>query len=294
MDLRQLRYFITLAEELHFSRAAQRLAISQPPLSISIKQLESELGVTLFERSSKAVSLTQAGAALYPLALKIIAQLESARDITREVGRGRRGRLTVGFVGGMLLRGLPELIDDYERQNPGVIVSLREIGSAEQIQALIRGQLGLGFLHTGSLPRELDGMVFGEEPFIACVPAGHRLAGRRRLRVEELRDENLVLFSRDTSPGYYDSVIALCSSAGFSPRLRHEVSHWLTALALVSRNGGVALVPDAFMRLELVGVRYIPLVGSRARSVAYCAWKRAAQTPMEMGFLGHLRKHGAH
>lgn len=289
MDLRLLRYFIVLAEELHFSRAAQRLAISQPPLSIAIKQLESELGVALFERTSKAVALTQAGAALYPQALKVIAQLDIAWDTAREVGLGRRGQLTVGFVGGMLLRGLPELVADYEREHPGVRVALREMGSAEQIQALVRGQINLGFLHASVVPAELDSLVVGDEAFVACLPQRHRLAASKSLRVRELRDENIVLFARETSPSYYDSVIALCATAGFSPRVHHQVSHWLTALVLVSRNAGVALVPDAFMQAQLRGVRYVRLAGAGARSFAYCAWKRGVQDPIEAEFLAFVR-----
>lgn len=289
MDLRLLRYFIALAEELHFSRAAQRLAISQPPLSIAIKQLESELGVALFERSSKAVALTQAGSALYPQALKVMAQLDTAWETTRDVGLGRRGQLSVGFVGGMLLRGLPELIRDYESRHPQVTIALREMGSAEQILALTRGQLNLGFLHANVLPAELDSLVVGDEAFVACLPEQHPLAASASIRVQALRDENIVLFSRDISPSYYDSVIALCASAGFSPRVHHHVSHWLTALVLVSRQAGVALVPDAFVQAELRGVRYVRLSGSAARSLAHCAWKRAAQDPTEAAFLAYVR-----
>lgn len=290
MDLRLLRYFIALAEELHFSRAAERLAISQPPLSIAIKQLESELGVALFKRSSKAVSLTQAGSTLYPQALKVIAQLDIAWETARDVGLGRRGRLVVGFVGGMLLRGLPELVRAYESLHPHITIVLREMGSADQILALTRGQLNLGFLHANALPAELDSVVVGDEAFVACLPEDHPLAHRRSIRASDLRDENIVLFSRDISPNYYDSVISLCSSAGFSPRVHHHVTHWLTALVLVSRNAGVALVPDAFVQAELRGVRYVRLNDSSARSLAQCAWKRAAQDPTEAGFVSYVRQ----
>lgn len=289
MDLRLLRYFVALAEELHFSRAAQRLSISQPPLSTAIKQMEEDLGVSLFERNSKAVSLTQAGMALYPEALKVLAQLENARNATREVGHGRRGRLAVGFVGGMLLRGLPELLAQYEQEHPGVTITLREMGSADQVQAIARGQLSAGFLHANLLPAELDSLIVGNEAFVACLPEGHRLAQATSLQVAQLRLETIVLFARDISPGYYDSVIAMCADAGFSPRIKHEVSHWLTALVLVSRGVGVALIPDAFVRAGIDGVRYVPLDGSKFRSIALCAWKRADQDPVLGEFLRCLR-----
>ena len=164
------------------------------------------------------------------------------------------------------------------------------MGSGEQIQALSRGQLNLGFLHANVLPSDLESLVVGDEAFIACLHEDHPLARRRSIHAQELRDENIVLFSRDISPSYYDSVISLCASAGFSPRVHHHVTHWLTALVLVSRNAGVALVPDAFVRAELPGVRYVRLNDSSARSIAHCAWNLAAQDPTEAEFVSYLRQ----
>lgn len=156
---------------------------------------------------------------------------------------------------------------------------------------LARSQLNLGFLHAGVLPPELDSLVVGDEAFVACLPQHHRLAGRKTLAEGELRDEDIVLFARDISPTYYDSVIALCAGAGFSPRVHHEVSHWLTALVLVSLGTGVALVPDAFAQAELLGVRYIPLSSRKSRSLAFCAWKREEQDPTLAEFLQYLRRY---
>ncbi|MGZ9982287.1 LysR substrate-binding domain-containing protein [Bordetella bronchiseptica] len=285
MDLRQLKYFVALAEELHFRRAAARLSISQPPLSHAIKLLEEELGTALFERTTKSVALTSAGQAFYPEALKVLAQLQAACAVTREVGAGKRGHLRIGFVGGMLLRGLPEIVRDYAQRNPEVIVTLHETSSAEQAKAIARGQLSAGFLHAGLLAPELEGQVIRDEPFVACVPRDHRLAGRRVIDVRQLAGEDMVLFARDVSPGYYDSVIALCMDAGFSPRIRHEVAHWLTALLLISRGGGVALVPDPFVDAGLDGVRYLRLKACDSRSYAHFAWKRDASDPLLREFV---------
>ncbi|MFQ1062507.1 LysR family transcriptional regulator [Bordetella trematum] len=291
MDLRQLKYFVVLAEELHFRRAAARLAISQPPLSSAIKQLEEELGTPLFVRTTKTVALTYAGQAFYPEALKVMAQLQSACAITREVGAGKRGYLRIGFVGGMLLRGLPELVQTYAAINPEVIVSLREMSSAEQIKAIAHGQMAAGFLHAGVLPPQLDGRVIRHEPFVACVPQNHPLARRSRIELQQLAEEDMVLFARDASPAYYDTVVALCMEAGFSPRVRHEVTHWLTALLLISRGSGVAIIPDAYVRSGLAGVQYLHIHAAKPRSLAHFAWKRSAQDPLLHDFSDYVRRH---
>lgn len=289
MELRQLKYFIALAEELHFRRAAARLSMSQPPLSSAIKQLEAELGTTLFERNTKMVSLTTAGAAFYPEALKVLAQLELACATTREVGAGNRGKLRVGFVGGMLLRGIPEAISHYGREATGVTVSLREMNSADQIYAITHGQLAAGFLHAGVLPADLETLIIRSEPFVACLPSDHPRAHQRELDLHHLALEDMILFARDASPSYYDSVIALCAAAGFSPRVRHEVTHWLTALVLIARGAGVAIVPNTFVNAGLQGVRYVALEASVTKSIAYFVWKRGSTDPALLEFVAYLR-----
>ena len=290
MEIRQLKYFIALAEELHFRRAAARLSMSQPPLSSAIKQIEEELGTQLFERNTKMVSLTSAGAAFYPEALKVLAQLEQACAMTRDVGAGKRGQLRIGFVGGMLLRGIPEAVSRYEYETTDVSVSLREMSSAEQIYAITHGQLAAGFLHAGVVPADMETLVVRKEFFVACLPANHARAGQRELNLKHLAQEDMILFARDASPSYYDSVIALCAAAGFSPHIRHEVTHWLTALVLIARGGGVSIVPDAFIHAGLQDVRYVALKGSTSQSIAYFVWKRDSTDPVLLEFVSHMRR----
>ncbi|UUX93992.1 LysR family transcriptional regulator [Aquabacterium sp. J223] len=289
MELRQLKYFVALAEELHFRRAAARLSMSQPPLSSAIKQVEEELGTRLFERNTKVVSLTPAGAAFYPEALKVLAQLEQACATTRDVGAGKRGQLRIGFVGGMLLRGIPEAVSRHDQEARNVTISLREMSSAEQLYAIAHGQLAAGFLHAGVLPADLDSLVIRSERFVACLPADHPCAAQPHLDLKQLSGEDMVLFARDASPSYYDSVVALCAAAGFSPRVRHEVTHWLTALVLVSRGAGVAVVPDAFVNAGLQGVRYVALRPSQTRSIAYLVWKRGGTDPALLEFVAYMQ-----
>jgi len=290
MELRHLKYFVALAEELHFHRAADRLAISQPPLSTAIKQLEEELGTALFQRSTKAVALTSAGAAFYPEAMRLLGQLESACEVARDVGAGRRGLLKLGFVGGMVLRGLPETLEQYRDEVNGVTVSLREMSSADQVAAIAHGQLAGGFLHSGVLPAGLDSMVIGDESFVVCVPEKHPLGRLCRIATGDLSDEDMILFTRDVSPGYYDSVTALCGEAGFSPRVRHHVTHWLTALLLISRGVGIAILPDAFRNVSMDGIRFLDLTPSKVRSVAYFVWARSSDDPALQRFVRYARE----
>lgn len=272
MEFRHLRYFVVLADELHFGRAAQRLSISQPPLSINIQQLEGSLGVTLFERNSKGVKLTPAGVAFREAALSLLAETEQAQDIVRQVAKGVLSRVRIGFVGSMLYRDMPERLTTFQKAQPRVEVVLTELNSAEQIDALLRGQIDLGFVHTERVPRELEKMLYRSEPFVCCVPEGHPATGEKMVMLNTLSEEPFVLFARDASPDYYDRILALCAEQGLQPRVRHEVRHWLSVVSLVSKGMGIALVPCALADSGIAGVRFLPIPQSRYVSDVYCVW----------------------
>lgn len=276
MDLKLLRYFTVLAEEQHFGRAARRLSLSQPPLSLAIRRLEAELGTALFERTSRRVTLTQAGEVLRREAQVILHRAESAQALVRDMAKGSRGRLLIGFSGSMIYRGLPELVAGLRGHLPNAELQLREMNSAEQAEALRRDELSAGFLHGQRLPQELDGFRFQVEPFVLCVPERHPAAAWPTVGAAELRllqAEPFLLFSRQVSPDYYESVIAICLTAGFLPRVESELRHWLTVLAMVASGAGVALVPTCLERSRAPGVAFRPLKPfSRIRSETWCAW----------------------
>ena len=285
MELRHLRYFVALAEELHFGRAARRLSISQPPLSFNIKQLEEDLGVRLFERSSKQVRLTAAGAAFLVEARQILAQAAEARTLVARIAAGKTGRLQLGFVASMLYRDLPHQLERFQRANPGIELVLRELNSAEQVEALRAGRLDAGFAHAPTVPADLEGIEYLSEPFVCCLPEHHPQARRRQADLAALASEPLVLFAREVSPAYYERIVALCVDAGFAPLQRHEVRHWLTVVALVAAGMGVALVPAALARAGMAGVRYLPLRNRSIRSVTRLLWSPARVTPALQGLL---------
>ncbi|MBV7482621.1 LysR family transcriptional regulator [Bordetella sp. BOR01] len=289
MEIRQLKYFVVLAEELHFRKAAARLCISQPPLSTAIKQMESELGTQLFERNTKSVTLTAAGRALYPQAQRTLAQFELACAITRRTGGGALGQLRLGYTGGMLLRGLPQMMRSYEAQQPGVDVSLCEMGSAAQADAIEHRRLAGGFLHASVLPPVLDYITVRRESFVCCVPAGHPVARHKTISLRMLADEPWILFARDTSPSYFDSVLAMSTAAGFSPHIQHNVTHWISAVLLVAQGGGVAVVPRAFTASGIPGVKYLGIRENVSESLAHFAWRKDDDDPALARFIKHVR-----
>lgn len=273
MELRHLRYFSVLAEELHFGRAARRLSISQPPLSVAIRQLEESVGARLFERNSKEVRLTHAGEALQVSARRLLQQAQEAATQARDVASGSAGRLRIGFVGAMLYRGLPPALRAFQATHPAVRITLSEMNSGVQIAELLHDRLDLGFVHTSRMPPELHHKLLLSEPFVCCLPTGHSLARKRVLAPADLRDQPFVLFSREASPDYHERILSICAEAGFLPEVRHEVRHWLAVVSLVSQGMGVALVPQAMRHSALRGAVFRPLDRAVAQSEAYGVWR---------------------
>jgi DNA-binding transcriptional LysR family regulator len=294
MDLKLLRYFTVLAEEQHFGRAAKRLALSQPPLSLAIRRLEAELGTLLFVRTSRLVSLTRAGEVLQREAQAILHRAESARTLVRDVAQGSRGRLLVGFSGSMIYRGLPQLVAALRERLPNVELDLREMNSAEQAEALRLGELGVGFINGRFMPAGLNGFRYQVEPFALCTPAAHPAAARDRVDAADilrLQHEPFLLFSRQVSPDYYESVIAICLEAGFLPKVRFELRHWLTVVAMVASGSGVALVPACLAHSGLPGVAFQPLMPfSKIRSETWCVWGAGSEDALRDTFTTAARE----
>lgn len=288
MEFRHLRYFLAVAEELHFGRAARRLHISQPPLSLNIRQLEEDMGVRLFERNSREVRLTAAGHAFMPQARALLEQAVQAAQRAREAERGVIGHLRIGFVGTSLLRGLPQAVRRFQRIHPRVRLSMRELNSGEQLPELAAGRLDLGFVHTARLPPELDRRLYRSESLVCCLPATHPQAGRRQVDLRQLRDETFVSFARHVSPDYYERIHALCTDAGFMPEVVHEARQWMSVLLMVSQGMGVALVPQVMRHAGIEGVVLRPVAGGTALSQTYCVWRRDVDMPTLSAFLDCL------
>ncbi|MCW5235335.1 LysR family transcriptional regulator [Verminephrobacter eiseniae] len=285
MKLHLLRYFAVLAEELHFGHAAERLAITQPPLSSGIKALEDELGVRLFERSSKHVALTAAGQAYLAEVRVVLEHVARAGETARCVAAGLRGRLDIGFAGSMVYRDMPGIVRAFGQRAPGIEVNLREMSSGEQLEALRHRQLHAGFINTGAVPEPLCSLPLAPDHFVCCLPEDHALAGAASVDLRALAAETFVMFSRAVAPANHDNVIALFQRAGIHPRILHATRQWLTVLTLVALRMGVALVPACMVQAAVKGVRLLPIARLRHPCVGVLAWHQDAVTPALRGFL---------
>jgi DNA-binding transcriptional LysR family regulator len=279
LDVRQIRYFAVVAEEKHFGRAAQRLGMSQPPLSLAIRQLEAELETPLFRRNSRHVELTRAGIALQREARLLLRQFEEAKAQVKAVADGKEGRLRVGFGGSMLYRGLPQIVDLFRKKNPGIELLLTELNSVEQVAAIKRDEIDFGFVLGAKTAAELNGFRFHAEPFVACVPLHHPAAKARTLKLGRLKNDEFVLFARSASPHYFESIVSICVANGFMPDVKHEVRHWTSVVSFVESGMGVSLVPRTMNARRVTRARFVEISGRHEPSETWCVWKDADQRP---------------
>ena len=275
MELRQLRYFVAVAEELHFGRAARRLAITQPPLSFNIAKLEESLGYALLRRSTREVALTSAGQVFYREACRILSLSAQAKDLGERVAQGQAGRLRVGFVGAAALSPIAAALRAFERERPELLVTVHELNSFEQINALQQLQIDFGIVHPRALPDDLAAQSLYREPFVCALPAAHPLAAQSAIDLASLRDESFVLFPRHFSPEYHDRIVAMCVAAGFTPHFRYEVRANATVAALVAAGFGVAIVPESVQRVAIDGLQFRPLTQQTASSELLGVWRVA-------------------
>ena len=292
MELRHLRYFVAVAEELHFGRAAARLHIAQPPLSRQIRDLEREVGTALFERVPRGVALTAAGRAFLPEARLTLAQAARAQRTAERAARGEIGRLRVGFVeAATYSRVLPEVLGFFRMHLPNIGISLFEMDSHQQADAFRDGRIDLGILH--SIPADADRVLHIEpvytDPVIAAIPRPHRLAEQARLTLTHLATEPFVFFPRHGAPRLHDDIIASCRAAGFDPRVVQEASAWHTLTSLVGAGVGLAFVPRSLEGFPNPGVVYRSVRALAVGMEMSAVWKRGEKSPVRERFVTALR-----
>lgn len=272
IDLRLLRQFVAVAEELHFRRAAERLAMSQPPLTAAIRRLEQEVGATLVERGRKTVRLTSAGATLLAEARYLLRAADAALAATRDAAAGRSGRVRLGYVGSAMYGRLPALLRGFCRDNPNVRIELREMTTTEQLTALRSGQLDLGIvLPPLGMGGDLQTEDFDMDRLAIALPSSHRLAGAPSISVGDLVEEAFVSWPRDQGHGFHDRVTQLCAAAGFAPTVAQEAHGMHAVLSLVAVEAGVAVVPASMASIRPDEIAYHPIAGDLARfELALC------------------------
>jgi len=281
MELRHLRYFVSVAEELNFRRAAARMNVSQPSLSTQIRQLEENLDSRLLDRDTHRVSLTPAGKSFLEDCRRLLRDAEDSARNTRRISRGEAGQLSIGFVASLGHGLFPHVLRSYRKQYPDVELRLTEMDTTQQIEALASRRLHLGFIGLG-LPKEttqLELSLVGEEKLMAVLPEDHPLArqGRRPapfIRLRQLSRERLLLAARTNAPIYNPWVVTLCQQAGFQPRDVLETGQPVTVLNYVAAGLGVTLLPAQFSRLPTVGVAFVALKNPAPVYRYYVAWEK--------------------
>ncbi len=279
--IRHLWLFLAVAEEQNFGRAAKRLGMSQPPLTEQIQTLEQSLKVKLFERSRRGTKLTPEGAAILPAVKKFAEQLGRLELAVREAASGQRSVLTVGAITSAMVEVLPSLIEKMKATYPDVTISMREIDSVEAVPLLQSGDIDLAFARLeGDLGAGITSIPLREDRLAVALPQFHPYAKRSRIRLASLAGEDFVMFYRRVSPGYFDSLLTACRSAGFSPRIVHEVSSLASQIAFVGCGQGLALIPYAMKKFapDTVVVRHLTEKISVVTTAV--AWKTARENPL--------------
>jgi DNA-binding transcriptional LysR family regulator len=283
-DLRALRCFVAVAEDLHFGRAARRLNISQPPLSQTIRALETRLGVLLLERTRRRVALTHAGGVLLERARLLLDDALQAGIAAQRASRGEVGRLTVSFILAATHRVLPQTLREFRRRMPEVSLTLREMSIPEQLKALASGEVDIGILRPPVESGVIASACLVRERFVAALPEEHRLARHATFPLARLAGESFVLPSPGRSP-LHSQIISMCASAGFAPAVVQDAENLTTLIGLVRAGLGVALLPQSIEVLRPAGVEWRGLRGESQRVETAIAWRRDDRSPVCKAFL---------
>lgn len=290
MELRQLHYFLTVAEELHFGRAAKRLSMTQPPLSQQIQLLENELGVLLFKRTKRHVELTKAGTTFLEGVTRALDQLNQAIDSSQRAQRGEIGKLTVGFVGSATYDILPPLIREYQNQYPNVEVKLKELSTPDQIDELYHRRLDIGFVRP-PIPRDVIlSEIIHETPCILALPRQHPLTKEKEIRVSMLKNQPFIIVSRNIWPGLYDDIVSLFRNAGFSLKIKQEATEYQTVIGLIAAGIGIAVVPAPLKNFSIKDVVYREISGVKLTAKMAIAFQKDRLSPETNNFINLIRK----
>ncbi|MDE2428085.1 MAG: LysR family transcriptional regulator [Burkholderiales bacterium] len=293
MELRHLRYFIAVAEELHFTRAATRLHIGQPPLSHAIQMLEADIGASLFERSKRWVRLTEAGKLFLQDARRILALSEQAAETARRAQRGEAGELRIGFTFSTPFTPLfAAVVNRYRQQFPHVTLTLHEMASSRQLDAITQRDLDLGFIRPPdglpgetTAPEPLTYIHLRTDPLLLVLPVAHPLAAQKKVAMKELLNVPFVMYPQHAGTGIYPQIFRLCRDAGFVPHVAQEAGEASTIIGLVAAGCGVSVLPGSFDRIQMEGVCYRPIADTDATTSLLLAQRKNEQAPLIDAFV---------
>jgi DNA-binding transcriptional LysR family regulator len=289
VELRHLRYFVAVAEILHFRRAAEVLHIAQPALSQQIRQLEEEIGVLLFQRSHHKVVLTEAGQAFYLKAQAVLKDASLAVWHARDVEHGSAGTVIIGFVSTAAIAVLPKVLAHFRTQMPKAEVDLQEQAPNEQIDNLYRSAIDLGFFHSKLDEAAFESIVASRDRLIVALPEKHRIARRKTINLKDLAEETNIIPARHSTSGYFERVREAYQAAGIQPERVHHTRLLQTGLLLVSAGLGISLVPECFRRIRVAGVVYRRLTNELVPIELRATWRRDNKAPLLLRTVAHLK-----
>lgn len=280
MELRHLKYFKAVAEELNFRKAAEKLFISQPGLSRQIKQLEELLEVKLFERDQKQVRLTVAGEYFKSEVDFVLNHLDLSKNQLKLIEKGKVGELRIGFLGSASNRILPTLLSKINANYPSISTSLEELSNLAQVEMIEKNKLDLGFVRLASVPSALEMKVVMRDTFSLVVPEAHAIQESDFYSVAQFAEESFILFSSDYSNFYYEQIFGICKEAGFSPKIRHKSVHALTIFKLVENGLGIAIVPTSLKEGYELNVRFMEIPNNTRFTELSAIWKSSNRNPV--------------
>lgn len=284
-DLRQLRQFVAVAEELHFGRAAERLRLAQPALSQAVQKLETEIGVPLFERTNRRVELTDAGVVLLEHARRLLADAEGALHAVQRAGRGQTGSVVVAYAGTAAFLQVPTLIRKFVERHPAVHVDLRAMAAPAQLTALRTRQLDIGFMPRPESDDEIRSAVVVRDSLLIAIGKTHRLASQPRLALTDLKDERFIIFPGEVAWWDKAETVLLCQEAGFTPETVQVTRELYSSLSYVRAGVGVSIVPASIARLDWPDVRFEPIDSARAPAHIAAVWHKDNTRPVVKEFL---------
>ena len=288
MELRHLRYFVAVAEELHFTRAAERLHIGQPPLSQQIQALEADVGAQLFERNKRSVRLTQAGRLFLQDARRILALSEQAGATARRAQRGEAGELRIGFTFSTPFTPyFATVINRYRQLFPHVTLTLHEMATQHQLEAISARTLDLGFVRPPELayPDDIKLTQLRQDPLLLVLPVAHRLAAKPAIAIADMAGEGFVMYPKDAGTGIHPQIFRLCKAAGFVPNVAQEAGEASTIIGLVAAGCGISVLPSSFDRIRMDGVCYRPIADPQATTSLLLAQREEETSPLVAAFV---------
>lgn len=285
IEHRHLRYFLAVAEELHFRKAAEKLFISQPGLSRQIKQMEQDLGVTLFERNNRRVALTKTGDYLQKELQINLKNLEDILAHSKLIHHGKEGHLTLGFVGSAMLQIIPAILKQFNSKFPKVMFKLEEMDNQKQIEGLLSQEIDVGFVRLERVPRSLEIHTVLKETFCLVLPKNHPVNKRNFKNLSQFKDSPFILFDPEYSASYYEKVMQIFDGCGFAPIISHNTIHASSIYKLVENNLGVSIVPKSLQFGYDMNVKFIELDAIPQRAFLSIAWSKNNRNPMLQNIL---------